>query len=91
MKLSDTEVRLLGLSAPQLMKLLTEREERLLNKLYGELKNGRLEQTAALIEFATIRDLKNDITTALRRHEAQEEKVHAAATDNTDTDGGPAR
>lgn len=79
MKLSDTEVRLLGLSAPQLVKMLDVKEERLLNKLYGEVKNGKYDQLTALVEFSVIRDLKNDLTTTLRQHQAQEDKLHANA------------
>jgi hypothetical protein len=77
MNLNMDEVRLLGLSAPQLIKMLREREERLLLRMYGEFKNGKLDQLAALSEFACLRDIQNDIQIALRRHTAQEENKHA--------------
>lgn len=80
MKLSEAEVRLLGVATPQLLTMLREKEASLLNRIYGEFKNGKLDQLAALTEFAVLRDLQADITKTVRRWEAQEEKRHATTT-----------
>lgn len=70
------EVRIIGLCAPQIMKLLQSKEEHLLNKIYGEFRNNNLDQTAALAEFACIRGLTNDIKNVLAQHLKQETKRH---------------
>lgn len=89
MKFSDAEVRLLGVATPQLLTMLRERESILLNKLYGEVKAGKLDQLAALTEFCVLRDLQNDITKTLRRWEAQEAKRHGTATDYNGSGSSP--
>lgn len=86
MSLTQDEVRLLGLAAPQILKLMQEREKRVLARMYGEFKNSKQDQFMNVAEFACIRDIINDINSALRQHTAQEEKRHA----NADPDGfGP--
>jgi len=79
MKFDQTELRVLGLSAPTILKMLREREARVLGKIYGEIRNGKPDQAMALAEFACIRDLINEITSALQQHNAHEEKTHATA------------
>jgi thiamine kinase-like enzyme len=77
---SDTEIRLLGVATPQLLKMLHEKEVQLLNRIYGDFKAGNLDQLAALTEFTVLRDLQNEITKTMRRWEAQEAKLHDTAT-----------
>lgn len=63
---SPEEVRMLGVGAPALLKMLRSREENLLNRIYGEFRNGRTDFISLLAEWATYRDQINDITRALR-------------------------
>lgn len=77
MTLHPEEIRILGLSAPVLLKMLKGREDRILQKIYGEFKNGNTDLALMLAEFTCLRDQINDITTVLRAHEKEEEKRHA--------------
>ena len=79
MTFSPEEVRIIGLCAPQILKLLHGKEEQVLNKIYGELKNNKLDQAAALAEFACLRGLSNDIKNVLAQHHNQETKKHESA------------
>lgn len=73
------EIRIIGLAAPQVLKLLENREERILNKIYGEWQNGKIEHTAALAEWACVRSQMNEIKTVLSQHHKQEDKKHEPA------------
>lgn len=66
------ELRIISISAPVWIKMLRAREVRVLNRIYGEFRNGKTEHTAALAEFASIRDQIHEITTALRAQEQGE-------------------
>lgn len=81
MTLAPDEIHILGHSAPVLLRMLRAREERILSGIYGEFKNGKQEHTMALAAFACVRDQINEITSALRQHEAQQEKKHANTDD----------
>ncbi len=76
-KLTEEEVRIIGLSAPQLYKMLHAREERILNKMYGEFRAGKTDQILTLAEWASVRDQLNEITNVLNQHNKQETKKHA--------------
>lgn len=75
------EARLLGVSTPQILKILRLREKNLLDRIYGEVKQGNLNQAAALAEFGCLRDIQNDIENTLKRHAAQEEKAYDTGND----------
>lgn len=77
MTLTPDEIRIIGLSAPMLLKLLQRREERILNKIYGEWRAGKTEFTAALAEWASVRDQINEINSVLKAHDNKEETPHA--------------
>jgi hypothetical protein len=77
---TEDEVRIMGLAAPQMLKLLESREAQTLNKIYGEFRNNKLDQTAALAEFTCLRSLINDIKNVLNQHQKQETKRHAEPT-----------
>jgi len=79
MTLNPEELRILGLCAPQLLKLLGAREERILKRIHGDFRNGKLDQITALAEFCSVRDQINEINSALRGFNQQEEKKHATA------------
>lgn len=76
-QLSVDEARILGLAAPQLLKLLAAREKRILDRIHGEFRNGKLDQLSALAEFASVRDQIHEINAVLNRHNKQEDKKHA--------------
>lgn len=78
--LTEDEVRLLGLAAPQILKMLEAREVRLANAIHGNFKNGKHDQTVALAEWISVREQINEIKSVLQQHEKQEEKRHADTT-----------
>ena len=63
--MTQDEVRILGVSAPILLRMLKEREERLITRMYGDFRAGKLDQVAALAELACIRELSREINHAL--------------------------
>jgi transketolase C-terminal domain/subunit len=65
--LSQDELRIIGLSGPHWIRMLREREKRILDKVYGEFRNGRHEHIAALAEFACVRDQIQEIENAIRQ------------------------
>ncbi len=75
--LSPEEIRIIGLSAPQLITMLRAREERILGKLFGDYKNGQTKHLTTIAEWACIRDQINEITRTLSAHHKQETKRHA--------------
>lgn len=71
--LSGDELRIITAYAPVLLKLLRNREARILSQIYGEFRNGKTEHTAKLAEFCSIRDQINEITNAAKLHEQGED------------------
>ena len=63
---SDDELRMLSVSGPVLLRMLRTREELILKKIYGDYRNGTLDQTARIAEFACVRDQIREIITALK-------------------------
>ncbi len=82
--LSADELRLVALCAPQLLKLLEAREERILNRIYGEWRSGKTKHLASLAEWVSVRDQLSEIKTALRNNNEKEEKRHADASSRDD-------
>ena len=80
--LTETDIRLIGLSAPVLLKLLRAREARLLGGIYGQFRAGKLDQTTALAEWASVRDQIHEIESVLRQHDKQEGKKHDTSSDS---------
>jgi hypothetical protein len=78
----DTEIKLLGLSAPALMKMLRHKEQRILGTLYGEFKGGKTDFLARIAEWSCVRDQIYDIESVLRQHEKQEEILHGRTPDS---------
>ena len=78
----DTEIRLLGLSAPALMKMLRSKEQRVLGTMYGEFKSGKTDFLARLAEWACVRDQISEIESVLRQHEKKEGVKHERAANN---------
>ena len=77
MTFQPDEIQILGLSAPIVLKMLKGKEEQILQRIYGEFRNGKDDQRIALAEFACIRGLTNDIQSVLRQHENVEGAKHA--------------
>ncbi len=65
-KWSTDEIRIVALSAPLLIKMLKDREERCIARMYGEFRNGKVEQLPNLAELSCIRDIVHEIETAQR-------------------------
>lgn len=65
-RLTADELRIIGMSGPAWIRMLRAREERILQKIYGEFRNGKFEHVAALAEFACVRDQINEITNAIK-------------------------
>lgn len=84
--LSPDELRLVALCAPQLVKLLEARESRILNRIYGEWRSGKIEHLSNLAEWASVRDQLQEIKNAIRTNQSEETKRHANAN-YTDSDG----
>lgn len=68
MNYTPDELRLVALSAPTWISVLQAREERILAKIYGELRNGRTDERA-LAEFACVRDQIHELRSAIKQNE----------------------
>lgn len=66
MSLSPDELRIIGMAGPAWINMLRRREERILSRIYGEFRNGKLEHTAALAEFACVRDQIHEIENSIK-------------------------
>lgn len=71
--LTNDELRILTAYAPVLLKLLRNREGRILAQIYSEFRSGKLELTAKLAEYCSIRDQITEITNAARLHSQGED------------------
>lgn len=69
MTLTNEELRMLGVSSPVLIKMLKTKEERLIAKMYGEFRNGKVDHLTALAELSVIRELIHEINSAFARLE----------------------
>lgn len=78
-RFSEDEVRLMGVGAPSVLKLVRDRQRAVCDRIYAQVKNGNLSLTAELAEYACLRDIETDLTNTLRRFEAAEEQAHANA------------
>lgn len=71
MKFTPDELRLVGLAGPMMLRMLRAREENLIQRIYGEYKNGKTDHLASIAELACIRDQTNEITFAMKQNENQ--------------------
>lgn len=71
MTLTLEERRMIGLTAPILLRMLRAREERVINKIYGDFRSGKTDQLTALAELACVRDLTHEITTVAKQLETE--------------------
>ncbi len=67
------ELRLIAVSGPAWLRLLSAREQRILAKMYGEFKNGNHDQLTLLAEFASVRDQIHEIHQAINQYASRSE------------------
>lgn len=72
--LNHEEIKLLGLCAPTILKMLKSREERVISRMYGEFRNGKTDHLTSLAELACVRDQIHEINAALGRLEQEKRK-----------------
>lgn len=69
MHFQSDEIKLLGLSAPIILKMLRSREERILKQLLGDFRAGKTDFLSRVTEFVTVREQINELTTVLSTQE----------------------
>lgn len=77
MTYSTDDLSLLTVYGPVMLRMLQARESRLLNKLYGDFRNGNHNPITQLAEWASVRDQINEINNGLRQAETTKEQLHA--------------
>lgn len=65
------ELKIISISAPIWLKLLRDRETRILNRLYGDYRNGKKDFLENVAEYALIREQILEITNSLKQYENQ--------------------
>ncbi len=73
MTFTSEELRVMGMAGPVWIRMLRSREETILKRIYGEIRNGNTDHLMALAEFACVRDQINEITSAMRQNNNQKE------------------
>lgn len=63
------DLKMIMISGPLWLRMLAERERRILNKIHGAYKNGEKEFMGMLAEYATIRDQIVEVTNALKQED----------------------
>lgn len=61
------ELRVIAQASPVLLRMLREREERIINKMYGEFRNGTRDFLCAMAELACVRDQISEIKSAMNQ------------------------
>jgi hypothetical protein len=69
--LTNDEIRVLGLCAPIIVRMLKGREEKIISRIYGEFRNGKTDHLSSLAEIACIRDQIHEINAAVGRVEQE--------------------
>lgn len=70
-KLYEDELRILAMAEPVILKMLRQREERILLALYGEFRNGNKNLGERVAEFVCVRDQINELTATATAHHNQ--------------------
>lgn len=63
---TDDELRMIGVGGPLWLKMLRAREARLISRMHGEFRNGKIDQLPFIAELAVLRDIIHEIESALR-------------------------
>jgi hypothetical protein len=66
------ELRLIGVAGPTMLRMFKSRETRIVDRMYGEFRNGKTDHLTSLAELACVRDIINEITNALKQLERKE-------------------
>lgn len=67
----EDELKLLGLGAPALLRILRKREATALGRLYNEYRSGAQDLRPATAEWAAYTDLIRDLENKLRSRDSQ--------------------
>lgn len=67
MTFNEDELRLIAVSGPLWLRMLSTRADRIIAKMHGEFRNGRTDHLASLAELACVRDQQHEITSALKQ------------------------
>ena len=71
MSFTPDELRMIGVSGGIWLRMLRSREERIFQRIYGDYKSGKIDQSQAIAEFACVRDQINEIAAAIRQNDNQ--------------------
>lgn len=69
--MTEDEERFILSAGPTWLRLLQSMEDQIINTIYGEFQQGRLEQVKNLASFASVRSQINQIKTVLSNHKEQ--------------------
>lgn len=67
--LTEDEQYLIAMSGASWIRLLRGREERLIARMHGEYRSGKLDQLPAIAELACIRDQIHEINSIIKQVE----------------------
>lgn len=67
MRFEDDELKIMSVAGPMFVKMLREREQKIMKKLYGEFRSGKTDLLTLIAEFAVVREQLNELITALAR------------------------
>ena len=65
--LTSEEIKMLGICAAPILRLLKSKEDRIIARIYGEFRNGKNEHLSSIAELACLRDLAHEIKAATGR------------------------
>lgn len=82
---SETDIRLMGLAAPVIVKMLRKREASILNRIQGEFRSDKTEFRASLAEWVCVRDQIHEIEMILNQHNKTEGAKHEPRDDDRPT------
>ncbi len=60
---------MLGVAAPVILRMLRMREMNIMQRIYGEFRNGKTDQLTNIAEFCSVRDQINEISSVLKLNE----------------------
>lgn len=71
MMFSPDDLRIIGITGPTLLRMLKEREEMIVSRIYGEYRAGKTEFLALIAELACVKDQISEIKSAILQNEKQ--------------------
>lgn len=67
MAFNEDDLQVLGMSGGLWLRILEKKEKQILDRIYGNFRAGKLEHTAALAEFCSVRDQISEIRMGLNQ------------------------